>query len=245
MFGKARTFASIALAALRDRGPAFVARRAADYAASFVAARYYARVPPKETFTALGRDHAYFYHLYNITWKNERAVEVAVALDFVDRHAGARLLEVGNALSWYRAWPHDVLDKYEAARGVLNEDIVEFAPTQRYDAIVSVSTLEHVGWDETPRDPPKVLRAFARLHELLAPGGAMLVTVPLGYNPTLDAALREGALGFARSAFMLRTARTRWREAAWHEVAHVEYDRPFRGANALWIGLHTRASQSS
>jgi hypothetical protein len=38
-----------------------------------------------------------------------------------------------------------VLDKYEQAPGVINEDVVSFSPPQKYDLIVSVSTLEHVG----------------------------------------------------------------------------------------------------
>lgn len=237
MLRRTKAVWSITRSALRDHGVGFVVRRAADYGVSFWTAQYYARLRPRETFSALGRAYPYFYHLYNITWKTERAVEIAVALDFIERNAAASVLEVGNVLSWYRPVAHDVLDKYEVADGVINEDVVDFDPGHAYDAIVAVSTLEHVGWDETPRDPPKVLRAVEHLKQLLAPGGSMLVTVPIGYNPGLDAMLGDGTLHFTRQCFMKRHARTRWREAPWDEVKDMRYGHPHRGANALMIGI--------
>src|SRR2546430_9278756 len=58
-----------------------------------------------------------------------------------------------------------------------------------YDLIVSVSTLEHVGYDEDPREPDKAARAVRNLLGLLAPGGTMLATIPIGHNRDLDDAL--------------------------------------------------------
>jgi SAM-dependent methyltransferase len=234
---KARGLASIARSAARDRGIRFVIGRGADYAISFWAAHYYGRRPPRETFDVLGRSYRYFYHLYNITWKNERAVEIAVARDFVEHHPSDQVLEVGNVLSWYGPVRHDVLDKYEVMRGVINDDIIDFEPGHRYDAIVAISTMEHVGWDETPRDPTKVLRAIDHLKRLLAPGGRMLITAPLGYNAALDAALGDGTLRFTRQSFMKRVGRTRWREASWEEVKDLAYVTD-GGATGLLIAVH-------
>src|SRR5258706_16453686 len=92
VLAKARGLTSIARSALGDRGPLFVVARGADYAVSFWTAQYYNRVKPRETFSALGRDYSYFYHLYNVTWKNERAVEIAVALDFLEQHPSENVL---------------------------------------------------------------------------------------------------------------------------------------------------------
>jgi SAM-dependent methyltransferase len=244
VLAKARGLTSIARSALGDRGPLFVAARAADYAVSFWMAQYYNRIKPRETFSALGREYAYFYHLYNVTWKNERAIEIAVAMDFLEQHPYDRMLEVGNVLSWYRHARHDILDKYEVTAGVINEDVVDFDPGHTYEVIVSISTLEHVGWDETPRDPKKVLLAVEHQKQLLAPGGGMLVTVPIAYNPTLDAVLADEMLGFSRHCFMKRLARTRWRQATWDEVKDARYDHPYRCANALMIGIYERPGVS-
>lgn len=238
MLAKVRAFISITHSALRDQGPGFVISRAADYATSFWAAQYYARRKPQETFSALGRTYTYFYHLYNITWKNERAIEIAVAQDFLATHPSTSTLEVGNVLSWYGSRHHDVLDKYETTDGVINEDVVDFDPGHLYDVIIAVSTLEHVGWDEQPRDQTKVLRAIEHLKQLLAPRGSMLITVPLGHNPGIDGALREGTLHFTRSCFMKRVGRTRWHEATWDEVKALDFPSPYRGAKAIMIGIY-------
>ena len=97
----------------------------------------------------------YLVHNYNRTWLNERAVEVPIIFHVIARWPGRRMLELGNVLSHYGSVAHDVLDKYEVGEHVINQDVVEYQPSARYDMIVSISTLEHVGWDEQPRDPQK------------------------------------------------------------------------------------------
>ena len=61
----------------------------------------------------------------------------------------------------------------------------------RFDLIVSVSTLEHVGLDEQRREPGKAAAAVRRLTSMLAPGGLLWMTVPVGYNPDLEQAIRR------------------------------------------------------
>jgi hypothetical protein len=46
------------------------------------------------------------------------------------------------------------------------------------------------------QEPDKTVRALEHLRGLLAPGGILLVTVPLGYKPHLDAHVREGRMRF-------------------------------------------------
>ena len=107
-----------------------------------------------------------------------------------------------------------------------------------YDVIVAISTLEHVGWDERPRDATKAPRAIEHLKQLLAPGGTMLITVPLGHNPGIDAGIADGTLRFTRQCFMKRLGRTRWREATWDEVKALDFPSPYRGAKAIMIGIY-------
>ena len=123
----------------------------------------------------------------------------------VDRHAGKRILEVGNVLSHYRPeQDHLVVDKYEDAPGVINRDVLELDDLGPFDLVVAISTLEHVGWDERPRDPDKAPQAALALTRLLAPGGRLVFTVPAGYNPALDAALRDGSIPLSSSAALRR-----------------------------------------
>lgn len=113
-----------------------------------------------KTFRFDGREYEYPFHPYNRTWKNERSVEIPIVRAILLRHHGARILEVGNVLAHYFPIQHDVIDKYEVLPGVINQDILAFVPAEKYDLILSISRLEHIGWDEQPKDPPKLLQAI-------------------------------------------------------------------------------------
>jgi hypothetical protein len=186
------------------------------------------------TFSLSGQSHAYVIHPFVLD--NERVVEVALARDFLAGRSGA-ILEVGNVLGNFLNRPHDVVDKYEKAPGVVNEDVITYQPAKKYAAIVTLSTLEHVGWDETPRTPEKILQAIEHLKQLLAGGGELLATMPLGYNSYLDQILREKRTGFAEVKFLIRTtADNQWREASLEEALAKPFGKPYACANALMVG---------
>jgi hypothetical protein len=135
---------------------------------------------------------------------------------------------------------HEIIDKYEPARGVRNIDVIEYQPAAPYGLIVSISTLEHVGWDDGPRDTTKAVRAIELMRSWLAPGGELFVTVPLGYHQALDQSLVDGTQLFDRLGFMRRVdAENRWVEANAAEVRGVRYGSPYPFANAIAVGLST------
>lgn len=190
------------------------------------------------TFALSGKEYRYWIHPLNLD--NERTVEVPLARELLERKKGD-VLEVGNVLANHCPFPHDIVDKYERAPGVMNEDIVTFSPAKRYDVIVTLSTLEHVGWDEEPRDPEKILRAIDRLKELLAENGELLATLPIGYNSFFDNLVREKQTGFSEVEYLLRvSASNRWREARLEEVARAQYGMPHANANALLVGHYRK-----
>lgn len=148
------------------------------------------------TFTYRGQELPYLDHPYNETRQHERAIEVPIALAFMDRQVGDGL-EVGNVTGHYSERPGlTVVDLDEKAPGVLNEDIRSWTPERRFDWLVSISTIEHVGWAR-PWPHPDELDAHAaaksgrRLHQFVKRDGPMLVTAPLGFNPGLDVALLD------------------------------------------------------
>jgi hypothetical protein len=193
--------------------------------------------PGDGSFELGGDRYEYLHHRHNFTWLNERAIEVPIGARAVAAApAGARVLEVGNVLGHYgTARPRDVLDKYERGPGVVNSDVLDFRPADRYDLIVSLSTLEHVGWDEEPRDPERAVAAIAHLRELLAPGGTLLATVPVGYHPELDRAIREGRTGFDAVSALRRDPGGGWREVAPAEVWDTPYDRLLYEAGGVLV----------
>jgi SAM-dependent methyltransferase len=195
---------------------------------------------PWSTFCVGGRSYRYLWGRRAATWRTERAVEVPVAWEEVRRHSPDRVLEVGNVLAHHRPARHAVVDRYERAPGVINEDVVEFDPGRDFDLIVSISTLEHVGWDEPVRDPARFERAVSRLLDLLAPGGRLLVTLPVGANPHVDRLLDAGQVPFSARHCLRRTGPSRWLEAPWEQVREAAYDHPFPAANGLVIGVADR-----
>jgi hypothetical protein len=191
------------------------------------------------TFSLGGMRYRYLWHPNVMTWMSERAVELPIAWNRMRQVDPTRALEVGNVLPHYFPARHQVLDKYERAYGVINEDVVDFSPDRRYDLIVSVSTLEHVGWDEDePRDPPKVLRAIDRLRDLLTDRGELLVTLPQGWNGELDRFIAEGRVPFAeRWALKRISADGRWIEIDPAELEGIVYGSPFPNANGVSVGV--------
>jgi hypothetical protein len=179
-------------------------------------------------FTFEGRQFPYLRHSYNVTWTNERAVEVPLALAALRAAQGRSVLEIGNVLSHYAGVSHDRLDKYEKSHGVVNADVVDYRPGHPYDLILSISTMEHVGFDERPREPGKLGRALNNVVEMLAPGGRLLVTMPLGYNPEVSKLLDIGTGPFNHVGFLRRISKdNRWVEASWDEVKGAKYGDPY------------------
>lgn len=189
-----------------------------------------------KTFRFDGREYEYLYHPYNRTWKNERGVEIPIFRELLLQHQGKRVLEVGNVLSHYFPIAHDVVDKYEVGPGVINKDIVEFLPQEKYDLIVSISTLEHVGWDEQPQDPPKLLQAIEHLRSAcLSPNGRLVASLPVGYNRYFDGLLDSGRSPFTDQHFLKRISKQNyWIESKWEQVRDVPYGRFV--AHAIVIG---------
>jgi hypothetical protein len=184
-----------------------------------------------------GQAYDYFFHPYGATLRGERIVEVPIVLEELRARAAQRVLEVGNVLSHYVACRHDIVDKYERAPGVLNEDILDYRPAHRYDFILSISTVEHIGWNEYEREPEKAVQALAHMRTLLAPGGRMLVTLPWGTNPSLDRHIETPGCLFEELRFMKRVSRRNtWRQTTRASLAGARYGDPYPFGNVLVIG---------
>lgn len=190
-------------------------------------------------------------HPYNATITNERAIEIPIVLDFMRTlENGHRVLEVGNVLGHYLddmggSPSRRIVDKYEVAPGVQNLDV--FAIDGMYDFIVSVSTIEHVRFEERPQNPWGAIAAIAYLRGLLAPGGHMVITAGLGQNPELDRFVLQSD-GDRADVFDAKHEHVysrldkkgrplgRWEEPEWFLTAEQIVYGPTHGANTVWIG---------
>ena len=133
---------------------------------------------------------------------------------------------------------HTVVDKYEHAQNVLNVDVVEYKPATCFDLILSISTLEHVGYDESQKDPQKFVKAIEHLLTLLSPNGTMLITLPLGHNPQVDQYLTNPHPCCDEVHFMKRVTKSnKWVECSWNDVKDAKYGTPFPMANGIAISI--------
>lgn len=198
-------------------------------------------------FKVAGVRYRYLWHTYNDTWEHERTVEVPLIMRPL-RAALARrqrILEVGCVLPHYLKAEWTVVDKFERGPGVLNVDIADFIATgQTFDLIVSISTFEHVGFDEDPNirrdgsgDAGKLQDVILGLRDhCLAAGGRLIATVPLGYNRALDDLLLTEAMPFETCHFLVRWSRYNlWREVPAAGVCGVAYGAPYSCANAICV----------
>lgn len=234
-WGNAGVLAGQLPRALRRFGPWDTFR----FGTQAICAEYLARIrASRRIFVVDGQTYRYL-PTYGT---NERIIEIPYAIDFVGRHAvsGARMLEVGNVLVGHLDYPRDVVDRYEQAPGILNRDIRTFIPSAPYDIVVSISTVEHVGWDEPEVELLGAPSAIENLYcNCLAEGGDMLISVPLGYNPAVDAMFSGGnPLGIGRSVFLRRvSAFNEWEQIQFQpsqrELVFPEYSSRYIAANLL------------
>lgn len=198
----------------------------------------------RKKFLFDGKEYSYYIHQHNNTFYNERAVELSLAMRTYNDFDAGEILEVGDVLSHYLEPRHFVIDKYENARHVSKADAADYKPGRVFSLIVSISTLEHIGFDDVPRDPERVVLALSNLFALLKQGGKMLVTVPIGYNVNLDSRIFGNELGFTRQFFMKRLNKmNEWAEVPMEDIKDAKYGNPFPAANALFIGIYERPSQ--
>lgn len=178
------------------------------------------------------------YEFRRWAWRTERCVEIALGKLAIAAHRADEILEVGNVLPMAGVTGHTVVDKYEAYDGVINEDIVDFAPGRRYGLVVSLSTLEHVGWDEEPRDPGKAADALDAMSALVADTGALLVTIPVGVHRRLEQAFTRPEGPFDALSLIVKTSRlARWQAREPEGLSRFRYGAPYACGNAVLIGV--------
>lgn len=186
----------------------------------------------KRTFAFQGRSFPYCFNIHNQAFGNERTVEVPLALNLFPLRG--RILEIGNVLGQYTRFDHIVVDKFELDEQVVNVDIVDYAPDGKFDLILSISTFEHIGFDEDPQDAAKVNLAVRKTQDLLNPGGKFLMTIPVGYNQGLDKDL--DILGFTSIRFLTRINwANAWHETSKEEALKAKYGHLFPAANAIAV----------
>jgi len=180
-----------------------------------------------------GRKYKYCTSFYNYSFSTERTIEIPIVLGEI--REGMKVLEVGNVLNRKGDIKTDVVDKYEKAPGVINQDIVDFDPGIMYDLIISISTLEHVGFDEPETEPDKTIRAVEKMTSLIKPGGKIIITVPLGYNKYMDERLADRRIPYTKIKIMEKINKYEWEEREYDPMKKYIFNYRYPFSNAIAI----------
>jgi len=135
--------------------------------------------------------------------------------------------------------------------GLYRARIVEFKPNEKYDLVISISTLEHIGFNEHVGfgelaksdhidDNDKIQDAIINIKtNCLKPGGKLIATVPLGYNKQMDKKLYNNKLGFEGLFFLKRISkRNEWKEIEKNDIIEPQYGYPYSCANYICVGIY-------
>lgn len=183
------------------------------------------------------KEFQYFHHPYNDTWANERRIEIPLIEYYMKGFDPKKTLEVGNVMSHYIKAKHDIVDKYEYDPKIINEDIMDYKPKKKYDLIISISTLEHVGI-EIEKNPTKASKAIIYLKSFLTPKGKIVFTIPVGYNKKLDETIKRRPSLFSELYYFKRvTGDGRWIEVDNKDVFNATYGFPYRWGNTIILGI--------
>lgn len=171
----------------------------------------------------------------------ERQIEIPYVLDYIHGSSPSGMLEIGNCLYNVGVTGHTVVDKYEQAEGVINIDIEEFKHPSKFNTIISISTLEHIGKDEGLTDSltqDKLIKVFDIIqNNLLDPiNGKFLFTIPIGYNTPLDQLIFDFTTKLTSAYFMRQVRLDEWLQTTVLDAKTAQYNHPFPAGNVILFG---------
>lgn len=210
------------------------------FSIDYLAYLFYKLVRGNKTFTFCNKKYKYFYHLYNRTIAGERIVEIPIVYNILAKYKNKDVLEVGNVMSHYFPIKHKVLDKYEKSPLVINKDVATVNLRKKFDLIISVSTLEHVGFNYgEKKDYSKFMRGINNLKRHLKKGGIMVITLPIYFNPNITRLIINNKLRFTEEYFLSRYSYlNEWKQVSRSEAEKSgKYDRHFANSNSLYVGI--------
>ena len=216
----------------------------------------YRKLSRQPEFTFNGQRIPYFFHSYNDFGITERMIEIPVIKYFMEQGSYANVLEIGNVTNHYYDLFRQVftnkttVDKFEKGYNVVNRDIHDYAPAEKFDFVFSISTFEHM--DSDLGRNPQYVKGNSRLVSVAADNikhvgdtmvkdkGKFVVTAPLCYTPEWKETFYSGDFakcGFrqCRTYLFKRSSELTWRQVPEEDGRNAEFDSYFPYRNYLSI----------
>lgn len=227
-----------ALHALKNKGVGYVlaTTRNRIYRAAFSPL---VKLRKQDSFMFGDRKLEYCYTKKGAAWTNERVIEIPIIKLLLKQYKNKRILEIGNVMCNFDKIKSIVVDKYEKAKGVINHDIIDYKPKEKFDVVFSISTLEHVGWDDIPRKQENFLKGIKNIKQnCLKKNAELIFTMPIGYNTYLDNLLKNNKIKINKQYYFKRLSlNNKWIETGKKQALKQKYGLPYECANALLVGV--------
>jgi len=136
-----------------------------------------------------------------------------------------------------------VVDKYEIFPGVINQDIEDFRLCDKFGLIISISTIEHIGLDDSPKDLEKAIRVLKKLKtKFLEEDGIMLVSFPINYNEKISEMINKNKISNFKIFCFKKTDQkyNLWEETTYEEVKDIKHSQPVKAVCFLEINKKTK-----
>lgn len=186
----------------------------------------------------------YFCHLYNTTYRNERAIELPI-LDYIindNLNNTTKILEIWNVLSHYKnisLLDYTIVDKFDNNKSIIKEDAEFFNNNKLYDLIISISTFEHIWFDDDIKDSNKSLRTFNNMKKLLNDWWKMIITIPVWWNKDIDKKIFDWEFDFNENYYYTKN-KWNWIESTKENTINLKYDIKIPSANWIFIWIYNK-----
>jgi hypothetical protein len=206
-------------------------------------------------FKIEGKEYPYLFHSYNNMGLTERSAEIPIIFHYLKTNTYKEVLEIGNVTNYYESYFENifpnktVVDKLEHSYNVITSDIAKYTSSKKFDFIFSISTFEHM--DSDLGRNPEYVKGSSKLctvaadnidycyKNLLADGGTLVITAPMGYTPEWDETFNskwsnEQGYKNVRKRIFQRFTFEEWKELT-QFPNNMTYDTPYPYANYIAI----------
>lgn len=177
---------------------------------------------------------------------NERVIEYPYVFSQLSRYPGIKsVLDIGSAFSLlpiqlatlgYQVTGLDIIDSGDTYHPnfvqIVSDLFDNKLPDNSFDAVISVSTIEHMGFGVFGDKviPDADVRAFEIVHRLLKPGGVAIITVPVvdTTNPWHQKTtyFSKERITLVTRLFQVLEHRLLTRKSHWQTDAEIDYFLP-------------------
>jgi len=174
----------------------------------------------------------YFDDPVNTTMINERCIELALGIRYMEKVGHDSLTEVGAVMPHYGYAEHKIVDLFseDCPSGVIENIDAETCDFTGQD-VLCLSTIEHIGkedYDNPDIDPEKAIRI---LDKITSESNSFMVTWGTRYHNELDTYVKDNLDKYDWFGYIKREEKLWEYTGTDMTVWEQEFDNPYRYAN--------------